>query len=288
MASASLLTRLLDRTVRRFPAVKPLYGLLAAGAVAALINLMSGLNRLTFISIFATIVAMILLFLFSKIETSNDKIIRILGYVMATIVAVAFVFVIIMSAWLSLSCSPKIFAYIYGVTDVCYPSQPMTGTSLSQPTDHVQEPDAKSTADAGPVVWDLGAQFLLVSNGGPLTQVGAIFFQGTSRRAMTLKRAFAVSGLTGHKQGFSALVPYKGDVPVDQVDIPPDTKFAIEIPFKPPLSVQDFLAQWGKVHISIVYDDGSTYEHDFDQTYIAEKLRRMSPDAFGPHITPRQ
>jgi hypothetical protein len=55
------------------------------------------------------------------------------------------------------------------------------------------------------VVWDRGSQFLVVTGGGPNTQINSVLLQGTSTRSVSIKEAYAVSGLTGHKQELMAV-----------------------------------------------------------------------------------
>jgi hypothetical protein len=130
-------------------------------------------------------------------------------------------------------------------------------------------------------------QFLVVSGGGPNAQISSVLLQGTSTRTVSIKDAYAVSGLTGHKQELMANVQYKGYYPIDQVDIPPQAPVWLELLFKPPLSVRDFVEQWGQVHVNIIYSDGTTDDLNFDEDYVRQKLQTMIPGGFGPHVTPR-
>jgi hypothetical protein len=84
-----------------------------------------------------------------------------------------------------------------------------------------------------------------------------------------------------------ANVQYKGYYSVDQVDIPPQAPVWLELLFKPPLSVGEFLAQWGQLRVTITYSGGTTDDLNFDENYVRQKLQEMSPGAFGPHVTPR-
>ena len=84
-----------------------------------------------------------------------------------------------------------------------------------------------------------------------------------------------------------ANVQYKGEYPVDKIDIPPQAPVWLELIFKPPLSIRDFLDQWGRFHVTVVYRDGPPFDHDFDENYVRRKLQQLEPSAFGPHVTPR-
>ncbi len=83
-----------------------------------------------------------------------------------------------------------------------------------------------------------------------------------------------------------ANVPYKGYYPVSKVDIPPQAPVQLELVWDPPLSVRDFVDQWGKIRITIVYNN-TTYEPEFDEEYVRRKLQQQNAGAFGPRVTPR-
>jgi len=117
--------------------------------------------------------------------------------------------------------------------------------------------------------------------------IHSVFLHGTSTRAIAIKEAYAISGLTGHKQELMANVQYKGYYPVSQVDIPPEAPIWLELVLKPPLSIRDFLEQWGRFRVTIVYQEGPTYEREFDEAYVLKRLRQASPGAFGPRVTPK-
>jgi TolA-binding protein len=138
----------------------------------------------------------------------------------------------------------------------------------------------------GAINWNTDGQFVVVTGGGPDALINSVLIQGTSTTSVAIKEAYAVSGLTGHKQDLVANVQYRGYYPVDKVDIPPQAPVWLELLWKPPLSVKDFLDQWGQFHVTIVYD-GITYEHKFDENYIRKKLQQQIPGAFGPRVTPR-
>jgi len=157
----------------------------------------------------------------------------------------------------------------------------------SSPTANHQGPKALRNPSQNPVMWDRNSQFLVVSGGGPNAQINSVLLKGTSTRTMSIKEAYAASGLTGHKQELMANVQYKGYYPVDQVDIPPQAPVWLELVFNPPLSVRDFVEQWGQVHINIIYSDGTTDDLNFDEDYVRQKLQTMIPGWFGPHVTPR-
>jgi hypothetical protein len=139
----------------------------------------------------------------------------------------------------------------------------------------------------GPITWALDSQFLVITGGGPDATIDSVLLQGTSTASVAMKEAYAVSGLTGHKQDLMANAQYRGYYPVDKVDIPPEAPVWLELIWKLPLSIKGFLDQWGKFRVTVVYSDGTTYDREFDETYIRRKLQQQIPAAFGPRVTPR-
>jgi hypothetical protein len=155
------------------------------------------------------------------------------------------------------------------------------------PTGRVLTPEP-TPAKQGPITWHVDSQLLVVSGGAPNAVVNGMLVQGTSTASVTIKEAYVVSGLTGRKQELMANVQSRGAYyPVDKVDIPPDAPVQLDMIFNPALSIRDFLDQWGKFRVTIVYNDGVTYERDFDEAYIRQKLRQQVPNAFGPRVTPK-
>jgi hypothetical protein len=171
------------------------------------------------------------------------------------------------------------------------PAAPPTVTQQplqsSSPIPGHQGPPSSPNPSQSAVMWDRNSQFFVASGGGPNAQINSVLLQGTSSRSVSIKKAYAVSGLTGHKQELMANVQYKGYYPVDQVDIPPQAPVWLELLFKPPLSVRDFLEQWGQLRAIIIYSDGTTDDLTFDENDVRQKLQQMIPGAFGPHVTPR-
>jgi hypothetical protein len=77
---------------------------------------------------------------------------------------------------------------------------------LAAPPAVTQQPPQSPSAPAlpnpsqTPVVWDQGSQFLIVTGGGPNAQINSVLLQGKITRSVSIKEAYAVSGLTGHRQ----------------------------------------------------------------------------------------
>jgi hypothetical protein len=72
---------------------------------------------------------------------------------------------------------------------------------------------------------------------------------------------------------------------MSKVDIPPQADVQLEMTWNPPLIVRDFLDQWGKFRVVVTYDDGTTWEHEFDEAYVKGRLNHQIPSAFGPRVT---
>jgi hypothetical protein len=141
--------------------------------------------------------------------------------------------------------------------------------------------------EKGSITWEDDSQFLVVTGGGPDATINSVLIQGTSTNSVAIKEAYAISGLTGHRQELMANVQYRGYYAVDKVDIPPKAPVWLELIFKPALPTRDFLDQWGKFHITVSYN-GMTYEREFDDSYIRRKLEQQNAGAFGPHVTPKE
>src|SRR5436190_10827712 len=110
---------LLDRATRAEHAAKYFWGLVAAGVAITFISNTTGLNRTSFVAMVAAFIAVAIYFAFSRVERSQNIVVRGAGYAVLTVSVLAFVFVIAMSAWLALTCGPRLIAHLYGVTEVC-------------------------------------------------------------------------------------------------------------------------------------------------------------------------
>jgi hypothetical protein len=141
----------------------------------------------------------------------------------------------------------------------------------------------------GPINWNLNNQLIVASGGGQTAAVHGLIFQGQSLIPLRFKDAYAISGLTGHRVELKANVQQVGAYfPVTDVDVPADAPVQLDIVFQPPLSIRDFFDQWGKFRIVISYENGGSFEHEFDDRFVREKVQQMLPNSFGPRVTPRQ
>jgi hypothetical protein len=138
------------------------------------------------------------------------------------------------------------------------------------------------------ITWYTDSQLVVVSGGASNAMVHGILIMGKSNASVTIKEAFAISGLSGRKQNLMANVQSRGAYyAVDKVDIPPDAPVQLDLIFNPPLPLRDFLDQWGKFHVTIIYNDGTSYDREYEESYVRKKLQEMAPSAFGPRMTPR-
>jgi hypothetical protein len=140
-----------------------------------------------------------------------------------------------------------------------------------------------------PVSWFSDSQLFIASGGPPNgSQVHGILVMGESTATTAMKEAYLVSGLTGHKLNLKANVHSVGAYfPVDRVDIPAGAPVQLDLIFDPPIPLKDFMDQWGKFRFTVVYADGASYEREYDEAYVRQKMQQVVPEAFGPRMTPR-
>ncbi len=118
----TVLVRVLDHAIASVPAAKYFWGVIAASATVGIVSLINGLNRVTFIALVAAFIAVLIFYTFSRIGKSSDVLVKLVGYALIIISGLAFIFIIVTSAWLTLTCAPPLLAYIYGVSDFCQKS----------------------------------------------------------------------------------------------------------------------------------------------------------------------
>src|SRR5260370_1095247 len=66
------LIRLLDHAVKAVPAARYFWGVIAASVTVAIIGLLNGLNRLTFVAMVAAFSALLICCIFSRVEKGSD------------------------------------------------------------------------------------------------------------------------------------------------------------------------------------------------------------------------
>ena len=132
-----------------------------------------------------------------------------------------------------------------------------------------------------PIKWIEYGQFFVVTGGGANALINCVLLQGESTVSVSMKDAYAVSGLTGHKQDL--VMNLEGYPAVDKVDIPPGAPVWLVLNFNPALRVDDLLKQWGRLSVTIHYN-GITYHRDFDEGFIRQ-LIAMHAGELAPHVT---
>ena len=132
-------------------------------------------------------------------------------------------------------------------------------------------------AKQGPITWHVDSQLLVVSGGAPNAAVNGVLFMGTSTASVTIKEAYITSGITGRKQELMANVQSRGAYyPVDKVDIPPDAPVQLDAIFNPALPIRDFLDQWAKFRVTIVYNGAVAEPLEIVAEFVPQALRGFS------------
>ncbi len=157
----------------------------------------------------------------------------------------------------------------------------------SQSSSPAGQPVPSTTS--GPMDWSLNGQLIVGSGGGPTAAVNGLIFQGQSLMPFRFREAYVISGLTGHTEQLKAAVHSVGkELPVTDVDVPTDAPVQLDLTFEPALTVRDFFDQWGKFRLVISYENGSSFQHDFEEDLVRQKVQQVLPNSLGPHVTPRQ
>lgn len=147
-------------------------------------------------------------------------------------------------------------------------------------------PDKAPAANQGPIDWNLNGQFIVGNGNEANAKIHSVLLQGRSRDSTTFKEAYAISGLTGRRQELMANA--NGYHPVSKVDVPAQALVQLDLVFNQGLSIGDFMEIWGKFRITIIHNDGTVFQHDFDESYVRQKVQQQFPSAFGPRVTPRE
>jgi hypothetical protein len=118
-AGLGYLGGLIDRAIKAVPRVRFAMGVVGVGAAAAIINAILGLNRLAFVSILAMFAAMILLYIFSRIEHTTDPVVKFGGRLLVIVTVVVFAVFLGSSLAAAVVCWPRVFVYLYGIESEC-------------------------------------------------------------------------------------------------------------------------------------------------------------------------
>jgi hypothetical protein len=135
-----------------------------------------------------------------------------------------------------------------------------------------------------PITW---GQVLLQGGGGSL--IGGISIYGETVSPIEIADAYIVSDLTGEKRSLVVVMSHGQDtefVSIDKINtLPAGAPIELRARFSPGLSVGDFLSQWGKLAVKIVYNDGG-YSKSIDEGYMRQQITMLIPGAeLGPRVT---
>lgn len=162
-------------------------------------------------------------------------------------------------------------------------SQAVTATPSSQvpPLTTITPPTAPE--DKTPINWQ--ADFQLNYYSGP--KMAWIRFIGQATSVAHIKDAYVISDLTGRKERLRISNPanFTEKWDIDQIEpIVSGAKIFLVYDFPTPLSVSDFLSQWGSFEFHVLYDD-KEYVKKFSQTYVNDKIASEIPGVVGPRVT---
>jgi hypothetical protein len=113
------LMSLLDQAAKRVPATRFYWGVIAAAVAVAVINLVVGLSRLSFIAMIVVFAGAVIFFIFSRIDKSSTPVIRFAGHIILLVSTLAFALFVLTSFTLAFTCWPQLFAHLYGVETIC-------------------------------------------------------------------------------------------------------------------------------------------------------------------------
>jgi hypothetical protein len=156
-------------------------------------------------------------------------------------------------------------------------SAPVAGTWTAIPKN--------SGASEGPISWQEPFQLMRIGTANGI-QIDGLYFQGISNSQIQMKEAYIISDMTGHKEQLKANIQYKGEFPVNQVDIPSGASVDLVFEWKPQLSVGEFLDQWGKFRFVAMYNE-FTYEKSYDENFVRGLVQNTIPGVIGPRMTPK-
>jgi hypothetical protein len=153
------------------------------------------------------------------------------------------------------------------------PTPPTAPSSLAPPS-----------SEQTPINWQPDFQMNWYS--GP--QMAWIRFIGKSTTLASIKDAYIVSKLTGHRESLQIAnaTNFNERWNVNLIEpIPPGATTMLVYEPKPPPSIPDFLNQWGAFEFHVVYEDGE-YTKIYSQDYVHDKFASELPGIYGPHVTP--
>ncbi len=113
------LISLLDKAVAAVPRIAYVWGVVGIGAAAAIINAILGLGKVAAVSIFGVFFAMLLVYLFTRLEDSQNAIVKLCGYAMLLVSTFAFAAIIGTGLYMTFTCKPQTFVYLLGLQEAC-------------------------------------------------------------------------------------------------------------------------------------------------------------------------
>ena len=134
-----------------------------------------------------------------------------------------------------------------------------------------------------PIRWAPGFQ----SNYNSEKQIIWIRFNGEATALAPIKDAYITSNITGHRERLKVWnQPSQKRWDTNQIEpIPAGANVILILDLAPPLSVGDFLSQWGAFEFHVIYSDNKEYTEFIDQGDVEQQLRSLG--LFGPHVTPK-
>lgn len=144
-----------------------------------------------------------------------------------------------------------------------------------------QPPPPPPPEDQIPIKWQ--SLFQISYNGD--RQLVWIRLVGQATAFASIKDAYLISENTGHRAQLKAwMPPDQKRYDVSHVDIPAGSSVDLIFDLSQPLSVGEFLSQWGTFEFHVIYPD-KEYTESFDQFAVEGILKSMG--LFGPHVTPK-
>jgi hypothetical protein len=153
----------------------------------------------------------------------------------------------------------------------------------SQAQRPVAQPLQPAPNQSEPISWGR----LLLQAGGR-DSIRAISFYGEGVLPMKIKEAYITSDLTQERREFRALLrqlPNDEFIPVNNLrPLPSGAAIELWAELHPPLSAGDFLLNWGKVTVTVIYEVGK-YTGSFDDRYMYQQVAGLLPGLAGPRPT---
>jgi len=109
----------LREAMTKVPRLAFALGVLGIGVAASSLVSLAGDGRVAIISVIAMLAGMILVYIFSRIELSQDKVVQRCGHALVIATTIIFVALLLAAGWATLSCSPSNLTYLLRIQDAC-------------------------------------------------------------------------------------------------------------------------------------------------------------------------